>query len=49
MVFYLWSKRDSFVASMPDFPAMRAMVSRVLARSSVQTAMKAEGLPIPVV
>lgn len=49
MVFYLWSKRDSFGAAMPDFPAMRAMISRVLARSSVRAAMKAEGLPIPVV
>jgi glutathione S-transferase len=49
MVFFLWSRREALVASMPEFPAMRAMVSRVLARQTVQSAMKAEGLPIPVV
>ena len=49
MVFFLWSRREGLVASMPEFPAMRAMVSRVLTRPTVQAAMKAEGLQIPVV
>jgi glutathione S-transferase len=47
LVFYLWSKREPLAGSIPEFPALRATAARVLTRSAVQSAMKAEGLSIP--
>jgi glutathione S-transferase len=47
LVFYLWTRRESLVASMPDFPAVKAMARRVLARPTVRAVFEAEGLAIP--
>jgi glutathione S-transferase len=47
LVFYLWSRRAPLADLVPDLPALRATAQRVLARSAVQAAMKAEGLSIP--
>lgn len=48
LVFYLWSRRDPFTGNnMPEFPALRANAKKVLARTSVQRAMTAEGLQVP--
>jgi glutathione S-transferase len=49
LVFYLWSKRDPLNDLMPAFPALRANALNVLARPSVQAAMKGEGLAVPIV
>jgi glutathione S-transferase len=46
LVFYLWSRRAALADLVPDLPALRATAQRVLSRSAVQAAMKAEGLPI---
>jgi glutathione S-transferase len=47
LVFYLWSKREQLAPHMPEFPSIQATARKVLARSSVQSAMKAEGIALP--